>query len=191
MSEHKFGDPSGLGLSAFALTTFCLMVGNTGYYELNTMILGLALAYGGSLQIVAGIIDYKNGNAFGGLAFASYGGFWISFFLMNVLPDMGIGTAPPAEAVGIYMLAWGVFTAMMFIGTLRMSRILQVVFGLLAIAFILLAIEHFLTGDISETIGKVTAYIGIVLGLSALYAGVGGTLNGVYGEEIFPMGKVE
>ncbi|MDD4185549.1 MAG: acetate uptake transporter [Candidatus Methanomethylophilaceae archaeon] len=183
---EKLGNGGALGLIAFALTTFCLMVHNTGLYGMNSMIIAMGLAYGGMMQIVAGAMEWRRGNTFGTVAFLSYGAFWISFCLMEMLPLTGLMTAPDTAALAAYMFGWGLFTGLMFIGTLKSPIVIRVVFALLTIVFLLLALNNAI--GVEEMLTRVISVFGIALALSALYAGIGEVLNEVHGKEILPLG---
>jgi succinate-acetate transporter protein len=182
-------NPAPLGLLGFGMTTVLLNLHNAGYYGLNTMILGMGLCYGGIAQVIAGIQEWKKGNTFGATAFTSYGLFWLSLVALLMLP----GTATDKTATASYFFMWGVFTLVMFIGTLRLNRALQVVFGTLTVLFFLLMIRDatFTNNlDFSKTIGKIAGYEGLVCGASAIYAALAQVLNEVYGKVMWPIGPV-
>src|SRR5436309_2170967 len=111
-------DPGPLGLAAFALTTFVLSVFNAHLIETGEgVVLGLALFYGGTAQLLAGMWEFVKGNTFGAVAFSSYGAFWLSFwYLVNHEPTDAVGN-DLTHGIGLYLLAWGIFTAYMFIAS--------------------------------------------------------------------------
>ena len=166
------------------MTTVLLNMHNAGYFALGSMILAMGICYGGIAQIIAGLMEFKNGNTFGTTAFTSYGLFWLSLVALLVLPTMGWAPAPSNLAMASYFFIWGLFTFFMFIGALKLNRALQVVFLSLALLFWLLAARDF-TG--SATIGLVAGYEGIFCGFSAIYAACAQVLNEVYGREILPL----
>ncbi|MFB9054664.1 acetate uptake transporter [Formosa undariae] len=180
-------NPGPLGLLAFGMTTVLLNLHNAGFYELNSMILAMGIFYGGSAQIVAGILESKKNNAFGMTAFISYGFFWLTLVGLLLMEELDIYEGTSTAGMIAYFIMWGIFTGLFFIGTLRISKALQVVFGSLTILFFLLALGRY-TG--SELIGTITGYEGIFCGASAIYAGVGTLLNEVYGKVIMPLGPV-
>ena len=186
MSKDKVGNAGALGLCAFGLTTLVLMLHNNGLYGMNTMILAMGMFYGGVVQLIVGILEWKHGNTFGTVAFTSYGAFWLSFCFLLMLTALGLPAAD-AIAVGWFMLVWTVFTFAMFIGTLRIAKALQAVFGLGSIGFALLALND-LTGI--AVLGEVAAIVGVLLGCTALYTGLAEVLNEVYGKVILPIGPV-
>ena len=167
-------NPSALGLLGFGITTVLLNLSNAGYFHLNSMILAMALAYGGTAQIMASWMEYKKGNTFGMVAFGSYGLFWLSFVLLLILPKMGLATAPDAVSMASYFFMWGLFTLVMFFASLKLSRGLQVVFISLAVLFFLLTAGE-LTGN--STITLIAGYEGIFTGLSAVYVGLATVIN--------------
>ena len=181
-------NPAPLGLFAFGMTTILLNLHNAGFYEMNSMILNMGLFYGGLAQIVAGIMESKKNNTFGFTAFISYGFFWLTLVGLLVFPKLGWMTAPSGGAMIAYLIMWGIFTLLLFIGTLRLNRALQFVFATLAILFFLLAL-----GDATEnaTIKTFTGYEGIICGASAVYTAIANLLNEVYGKVLLPVGPVK
>ena len=173
---------------AFGLTTVLLNLHNAGFFSLGTMILSTGLFYGGLAQVIAGIMEWRKGNTFGMTAFISYGFFWISLVTLLVMPVVGLGNAPESSAVGAYLFMWGLFTTGMFIGTLKLNRALQFVFGSLALLFFLLALGDF-TGN--ATIKIIAGYEGIICGLSAIYSSMALLLNDVYKKNIVPVWPVK
>ena len=122
------GNPAPLGLLGFGMTTVLLNLHNAGFYELNSMILAMGICYGGAAQIVAGIMEWRKGNTFATTAFLSYGLFWFSLVTLIVLAKLGWASPSNDTAMAAYLAMWGLFTAVMFIGTLRLHVAGQVVF---------------------------------------------------------------
>jgi uncharacterized protein len=183
------GNPAPLGLLGFGMTTVLLNVHNAGFYELNSMVLAMGFCYGGLAQIIAGIMEWRKNNTFAATAFVSYGLFWLSLVTMIILTKLGWGAASNETAMAAYLAMWGLFTAVMFVGTLLLNRALQVVFGTLAILFFLLAIGDF-TGA-SAGFKHFTGYEGIFCGFSAMYAGLAQVLNELFGKTVLPLGLVK
>ena len=187
MSE-KLANPAPLGLMGFGMTTVLLNLHNAGFYPLGSMILAMGLVYGGLAQVIAGIMEYKKGNTFGTVAFSSYGLFWWSLVILLILPNsiMYYPQIPKAtnEAMAAYFFMWGLFTFVMFFGTLKTNRASQFVFLSLAILFFLLTARD-LTG--STEIGLIAGYEGIICGLSAVYTALAEVLNEVYGKTVLPL----
>ena len=192
MSE-KLANPAPLGLLGFGMTTVLLNLHNAGFFPLDTMILAMGLAYGGLAQVIVGVMEYKKGNTFGTVAFTSYGLFWWSLVLLLVLPKTSLFTglnAPTETAMAAYFFMWGLFTFVMFFGTLKTNRALQFVFMSLAILFFLLTVRD-LTGNAAIigdlTIGTVAGYEGIICGLSAVYLAFAEVLNEAHGKAVLPI----
>ena len=180
-------NPAPLGLMGFGMTTVLLNLHNAGFYLLGPMILSMGIFYGGLAQIIAGIMEYKKGNSFGTLAFTSYGIFWWSLVFINLLPNTNLwASASGASEIGTYLVMWGIFTLLMFFGTLKLNRALQVVFLTLTILFFLLAIGDF-TGN--SIITMIAGYEGILCGASAMYASIAEILNNLYVKTILPIGS--
>jgi succinate-acetate transporter protein len=189
--NDKLANPAPLGLLGFGMTTVLLNLHNAGLYPLGSMILAMGLVYGGLAQVIAGAMEYKKGNTFGTLAFSSYGLFWWSLVILLLLPNFTFlspaVTAASDMAMAAYFFMWEMFTLLMFLGTLKTNRALQLVFGSLTLLFFLLALVH-LTG--SPDLLLITGIEGVVCGASAIYTGIAEVLNEAYGKTILPLGAV-
>jgi succinate-acetate transporter protein len=181
-------DPGPLGLAAFALTTFVLSVINAQLVASSELpvVLGLALAYGGIVQLVAGIWEFRTGNTFGAVAFCSFGGFWISFYFLakEAVPALKANPAHLDSALGLYLWAWAIFTTYMFVASLRTTGAVALVFFLLAATFILLGIGN--SGS-SLNVIKWGGYVGIATAIAAWYASFAAVVNSTFGRVIAPV----
>lgn len=192
MSE-KLANPAPLGLLGFGMTTVLLNLHNAGLFGLNSMILAMGLAYGGLAQIIAGIMEYRKGNTFGTVAFTSYGLFWWSLVMLLAFPKISFwqtGSLSPLQATSetataAYFFMWGLFTFVMFFGTLRANRALQFVFMSLAILFFLLTIRD--AFKIGGLYGQFVGFEGIICGFSAIYLALAEVLNEAHGKTVLPI----
>jgi succinate-acetate transporter protein len=175
-------NPAPLGLLGFGMTTIMLNLHNAGFYGLDTMVLAMGIFIGGIAQVIAGVMEWKKKNTFGTTAFTMYGFFWLSLVALLVMPRLGLGEAATPVSMGWYLAVWGLFTACMFVGTLKLSRALQVVFLSLTVLFFMLAYGDFTGG--SKTLA---GYEGLFCGLSAFYAAIAQILNEVYGRKVLPL----
>ncbi len=178
-------NPAPLGLAAFALTTFVLSMFNAGLVSDagEPIVFGLALAYGGLAQLLAGMWEFRTGNTFGATAFTSFGAFWLSFWAYAQFYAKGIPEADTGHAVGLYLIAWGIFTAYMFVASLRTTGAVALVFLLLAVTFIVLGI-----GDAGGTTGitKVGGWLGLATAIAAWYASFAEVTNATFGRVVLP-----
>jgi len=183
---EAIADPAPLGLAAFALTTFVLSFFNAGWVSDagEPIVFGLAFAYGGLAQILAGMWEFKNNNTFGATAFTSFGAFWLSLFAFEQFFAEGVPAAAVGDAVGLYLIAWGIFTAYMWIASFRVSVAVNIVFLLLAPTFILLGV-----GDAvgNETITHLGGILGVATALAAWYASFAGVTNKTFGRVVLPV----
>jgi succinate-acetate transporter protein len=181
----KPADPGPLGLGAFAMTTFVLSMFNSNLVDAKGLpvVLGLALAYGGIVQLLAGMWEFRTGNTFGAVAFCSFGAFWISFWALNVFYAKQIG-GNAGHAVGVYLWAWAIFTAYMMIAALRTSGAVLLVFVLLTVTFILLAIGA--SGG-HETVTHWGGYLGLATAAAAWYASFAAVTNSTFGRTVLPV----
>jgi succinate-acetate transporter protein len=186
--QDKSANPAPLGLLGFGMTTVLLNIHNAGFFEMNSMIFGMGIFYGGIAQIIAGIMESKKNNTFGFTAFISYGFFWLTLVGLLVMPKLGWIDKASEISMAYYLAMWGIFTLFLFFGTFKISRALQVVFGTLVILFFLLAYGD-ATGNAEIKI--IAGYEGIFCGASAIYTGMASLLNEVYGREIMPVGAVK
>jgi uncharacterized protein len=185
-SAMAIADPAPLGLAAFALTTFVLSFFNAGIVSDagEPVVLGVALAYGGIAQVLAGMWEFKNNNTFGATAFTSYGAFWLSLwafdqFFANSVPKAALG-----DALGLYLVAWGIFTTYMFVASLRTTAAVSLVFLLLAVTFALLGIGNWAGVHDLVTAG---GWAGIATAAAAWYASFAGVTNSTFGRTVLPV----
>jgi len=181
-------NPAPLGLLAFGMTTVLLNLHNAGLFSLSAMILAMGIFYGGLAQVIAGIMEWKKNNTFGTTAFISFGFFWLTLVALLVMPEMKLAIAPETSAMVAYLSIWGLFTAVMFIATLKLNRALQFIFASLVLLFFLLAIGD-ATG--STLVKHIAGYEGIICGLSAIYTGLAQVLNEVYKRTVAPVWPVK
>jgi succinate-acetate transporter protein len=179
-------DPGPLGLAAFALTTFVLsmfnadLVGKGG----EPIVFGLALAYGGLAQLLAGMWEFRTGNTFGAVAFTSYGAFWLSFWAFVQFFEKSVPAADAGHAVGLFLIAWGIFTTYMFIPSLRTTAAIATVFGLLAVTFFLLGIGN---AGAHTNIIKLGGWFGLATAVAAWYASFAAVTNSTFGRVVMPV----
>jgi len=179
-------DPGPLGLAAFAMTTFVLSMFNADLVSRSgeAVVFGLALAYGGIAQVLAGMWEFRTGNTFGAVAFTSYGAFWISFWAFVQFYASSVPAADAGHAVGLYLIAWGIFTAYMFIASLRTT-------GAIALVFILLAVTYFLLGignaNASDSLVKAGGWVGLATAIAAWYASFAAVTNATFGRLVLPV----
>lgn len=187
-------DPAPLGLAGFAGTTFFLSVVNTNMLggSVQTVVLGLALFYGGLVQLAAGLWEFVRGNTFGAVAFSSYGAFWMSFwYLLNHLPEKA-APKDTLHALGVYLLVWAIFTAYMTVAASRVSVAVLAVFVFLTLTFIALVI-----GFLGESVTQFEAnsntwihlggWLGLITAVLAWYASFAAVVNSTFRRVVFPV----
>lgn len=179
-------DPGPLGLAGFAMTTFVLSIFNANIVtdSLSGVVLPLALFYGGLVQLLAGMWEFRKGNTFGATAFGSFGAFWLSFagYVHFIAP-----TLPPTEAykaTGVFLLAWTIFTAYMTVGSLRTTGALAAVFVVLTLTFLFLTIGAL---DKSDTITHIGGWLGLVTAVLAWYASFAAVVNQTWKRSVVPV----
>jgi succinate-acetate transporter protein len=179
-------DPGPLGLAAFALTTFVLSMFNAKLMGSGgePIVFGLALTYGGLAQLLAGMWEFRTGNTFGAVAFTSYGAFWLSFWAFVQFFEKDVPAADAGHAVGLFLIAWGIFTAYMFIASLRTTGAVAAVFLLLAVTFFLLGIGN---AGAHTNITKLGGWVGLATAAVAWYASFAAVTNSTFGRIVMPV----
>lgn len=177
-------DPAPLGLAAFALTTFLLSAQNAGWTDGGSAWLGFAFAYGGLVQLVAGMWEFRNRNVFGATAFSTYGGFWIGLGLYVLLSE----SASPnvANDLGWILLAFAIFNTYMLMWSTRVTVAVFMVFLTLEATELILAVGFFTD---TQGIIELGGIVGVVTALVAWYASAAGVLNGMAGRKVLKVGE--
>jgi hypothetical protein len=183
-TDH-IADPGPLGLAGFAMTTFVLSCVNAGLTSkgVEAAVLPLALFYGGLVQLLAGMWEFRKANTFGALAFSSFGAFWLSFAAYAKFVAPGLG-ADAGAATGLFLLGWTIFTAYMTIAALRTTVAVLAVFAALTITFVLLTVGAFTGGAAWTMVG---GWLGIITALLAWYASFAGVTNSTFGHAAVPV----
>jgi succinate-acetate transporter protein len=190
-ADTDTANPAPLGLVGFGLTTVLLSLGNAGILPGNAttiVVIPLAMAFGGTIQLFAGLLEYREGNTFGTVAFCSYGAFWWWFGLLELFALNGILDSNAegfTAVVGVALILWGVFTTYMWIGTFRLNWALWSVFLTLSVTFYLLGFGDFLGNDF---LVKAGGYVGILTGLLAMYTSFGEVVNWAFDGSVVPLG---
>lgn len=178
---NKFANPAPLGLSAFAMTTLVLSLCNAQAMGITTpnIVVGLACFYGGAAQMLAGIWELVVGNTFGGTALTSYGAFWLSYAAINI-ESFGIVAAYADDldtlhnAIGFYLLAWGLFTLMLTMATLKSTAAFFLLFFCLSLTFFLLAAGEF---TLKTGVTRAGGVVGVITGILGFYNALAGVAN--------------
>jgi uncharacterized protein len=189
-------DPAPLGLAAFALTTFLLSGANAGWmtHATGNAWLPYALGYGGLVQLLAGMWEFRNRNVFGATAFGTYGGFWIGLGLWVLLvaehaPPTGVNASAYAAQTGKdlawILLAFAIFNTYMLLWSTQLNWAIFGVFLTLEITEIVLFIGGFAA---NTNVVKAGGYIGVLTALVAWYTSAAGVINGMKGKPVVPVG---
>ncbi|MEO7066164.1 MAG: acetate uptake transporter [Rhodanobacter sp.] len=190
MTEQiKPANPAALGLVGFGLTTVMLSLINAGVLPKGgeVVVLPLAFSFGGLIQIIAGLLEYKNGNTFGMVAFLAYGAFWWWFAFLVVLGTNGVLDLTQAgSTIAVTLIGWGVFTLYMWVGTFKTNKALWWVFLTLWITFFLLGFGDLLA---IESVKHAGGWVGLLCGLLAMYTSFAIVTNETFGRTVVPVGS--
>jgi succinate-acetate transporter protein len=182
----SIADPGPLGLAAFALTTFVLSMFNANLVGAGgePVVFGLAFAYGGLAQFAAGMWEFRTGNTFGAVAFTSYGAFWLSFWAFVEFFEKDVPKADAGHAIGLYLIAWGIFTLYMFVASLRTTAAIAAVFALLTLTFFALGIGN--AGGHTNIV-HLGGWLGLATAAAAWYASFAAVTNSTFGRAVLPV----
>ncbi len=183
MAEQKLGNPAVVGLAGFGMTTLILQFHNVGWCGVGPVV-AMGLIFGGLAQLIAGLQEMKTGNNFGYSAFAAYGCFWIGLAFILLGNHYGIYESSTTD-VGWYLVAWTIYTAIMWVGSMRINGALAGTFTTLLVGFILLDLAHFGLPSLK----KVAGYELMVCALLAWYTMAHIILGDVFGKDVLPAGK--
>ncbi len=187
-SKSVFANPAPLGLIGFGFTTVMLSLINAGVLPKGgePVVLPLALAFGGLIQMIAGVMDFRCGNTFGTVAFLSYGAFWWWFAFLVLLGGHGVLDLTQAgSTIAVAMIGWGVFTLGMWFATFRLTRAQWCVFLTLSITFFLLGFGGLLG---AHRLTQAGGWAGLVCGLLAMYTSFALVANSTFGKTVLPLG---
>ena len=187
--EQRVADPGPLGLAGFAMTTFMLSLFNIGLWKFGGKAgssldgaISLAFIYGGVAQFAAGMWEFARKNTFGALAFTSYGAFWIGiYFFINFQGGLAV-----KGALGVYLLAWTIFTLYMTIAAIKTNYAILSVFVVLLVTFIFLTIGNWNGGNANMV--KIGGWLGIATAILAWYTSAAGVINDTFGKVVLPVG---
>jgi uncharacterized protein len=187
-ARTTFANPAPLGLVGFGLTTVILSLVNAGVlpHGGEQVVLPLALAYGGLIQMLAGLLEFRTGNTFGTTAFLSFGAFWWWFALLVMLGSHGVlDLSQASSTIAVTLLGWGVFTLYMWVATFKLSKALWWIFLTLWVTFFLLGF-----GDLfgMKALSRSGGWLGLICGLLAMYTSFGLVTNATFGKPIIPLG---
>jgi succinate-acetate transporter protein len=182
-------NPAALGLVGFGMTTVLLSLINAGVLPVGGegVVIPLALAYGGFIQILAGLLEFKLGNTFGMTAFLSYGAFWWWFAFLLLFAHVGmIDISGAGPTVGVALLLWGLLTLYLWVSTFKLPRILFLIFLTLWVTFLLLGLGGIMAAPALSHAG---GWLGLVCGSLAIYGSFGLVTNATWGRTVIPLGE--
>ncbi len=195
-TARPVANPGPLGLMGFGVTTLVLSLANANVFGSQLTLftaLPLALAFGGTAQLLAGMWEFHAGNTFGATAFTSYGAFWLSFYFLVTQGYLDPKSANFVGTVGLatYLLGWTIFTGVVTLGALRVNGATASLFVLLFLTFLGLTVGAYM-GTSGTSISNIAGFIGILTAINAFYNAAAGILKDLAGKDVlpvFPIGK--
>ncbi len=179
-------DPAPLGLTAFAVTLFALSMFTTGLLSPagGAVVLGIALAYGGLAQLLAGMWEFRRGNTFGALAFGSYGAFWLSYWLYEQFYAGSIPIGERGNATALFFIAWAIVSALLWVASMRTTAVVSVMLLLPTVSLLLLGL-----GDAGAHTGlvKIGGWFGLASAAAAFYGAFASIVNSTVERTLLPL----
>ena len=185
-AASPIADPAPVGLIALALTTLIFNLFNTGLLSRagEPIVLALAVVYGGVIELGAGVWELRRGNSFGAMTFMSYAAFWLSYWVLEQFIVGRIPAADSGHAVGAFMIVWGVFSASLWVVSLRTTAAVSTMLLMLAVSLVLLGIG--ISGAHADLV-KIGGGFGLATAVAGWYAAFGGLINSVFGRTLLPL----
>ena len=186
LDRDALADATPLGLAALGLTLLVFSMFNAGLLASSgePVVLGMALAYGGIAMLIAGAWELRRGDSFGGLAFGSFGAFWISFWLIEQFFLREVTPGERGSAMGLYFVAWAIFSALVWIASMRTTAIYSAMLLALTVSFLLLGIGD--AGGHAEIV-KIGGWFGLAAAAAALYGAFAGAINSTWRRTVLPL----
>lgn len=181
-----FANPVPLGLLAYGMTTVLLSFTNATVYDSGTMVLAMAVFFGGLAQVLVALMAYRNGNTFGVTAFGGYGFLWITLGFLTIGADHGWAGENSGRAMGYYLAIWAVFSFGLMIASMVAPRVLT---GVLALTVVLLALLSVGNWVDSSTVMKIGGWEGVLTGTAAVYLAFAFIINEAFGRDVLPVGQ--
>lgn len=185
---ERGANPAALGLAGFGVTTVLLSVINAGVLPAGGegVVLPLAILFGGLIQVIAGILEYKQSNTFGCTVFTSYGAFWMWFGFLGMLGTNGVLNLKAADStIGVCLLLWALLTLGFLVATFRLTRHLTITVFAACVTLMLLGFGKIVEAPWLETLG---GWAGILAGLLAMYGSSAVLINEEMGRIVLPLG---
>ena len=179
-------DPAPLGLAALALTLLVFSMFNAGLLNQSgePVVLGMALAYGGIVQLLAGMWEFRRGNTFGAAVFGSYGAFWLSFWLLEQFFAGRIPGSELGSATGLFYISWAILTALLWVASTRTTAAVSLMLFLLTVTYVLIGIGD--AGSHSELV-KIGGWFGLATAATGLYAAFASVINSTFERTLLPL----
>lgn len=181
-----FANPAPFGLLAYGMSTVLLSLANAGVYTAGTMVLAMAVFFGGLAQVLVALMAFRNDDTFGVTAFGGYGFLWITLGFLTIGASHGWADVNSGTAMGYYLTVWAVFTLGLLVASAVAPRVLTGVLALTVVLLSLLAVANF-TEDAS--IAELGGWEGVVTGAAAIYLAFAFLLNGMFGRTVLPVGE--
>ncbi len=181
-----WGNSAPLALAAFAVTTFMLSMVNAGFVNagITPVVFGVALMFGGLTQLIAGVIQFRIGNTFGGVLFSTFGAFWLSLFAIVQFFLKDVPAAQTGHAIGLFLYAFGIFTVWIFAASFRTNVVVVVALAALAATFFVLGAGNY---GASATAVHLGGYLGLAVAAMAAYLSCAELCEAAYKHAVLPV----
>ena len=181
-----WGNAAPLGLAGFAVTTFMLSMINAKLINIGVepVVFGVALMFGGIAQLIAGTIQFRNGSTFTGVLFTSFGAFWLSLYAIAEFFLKDVPLTQVGHALGLFLYAFGIFAAWLWLASFRTNVGVVVSLGLLAATLFVLGAGNYSGNSLTIEWG---GYMGLVVAFLAAYLSCAELCEASYKRSVLPV----
>jgi uncharacterized protein len=181
-----WGNSAPLGLAGFAVTTFMLSMVNAKLMPaaITPVVFGVALMFGGIAQLIAGTIQFRNGNTFQGVLFSGFGAFWLSLYAIAEFFFKSIPLTQQGHANGLFLYAFGIFAAWLWLASFRTNVVVVIALGTLAATFFVLGAGNYYGSAFTVEAG---GYMGLVVAFLAAYLSCAELCEASYKRSVLPV----
>ena len=181
-----WGNAAPLGLAGFAVTTFMLSMINAKLINIGVepVVFGVALMFGGIAQLIAGTIQFRNGSTFTGVLFTAFGAFWLSLYAIAEFFLKDVPLTQVGHALGLFLYAFGIFAAWLWLASFRTNVVVVVSLGLLAATLFVLGAGNYSGNGLTIEWG---GYMGLVVAFLAAYLSCAELCEASYKRSVLPV----
>ena len=194
-----WGNSAPLALAGFGVTAFMLAMIYINAFPVaaTPVVFAVALMFGGLTQFIAGIIQLRLGNVFGGMLFSGFGAFWLSLWAFAEFFAKSVPVTQVGHTEALFLFAFGIFAVIMLLASFRTNIVVVAALALLTAALYVIGAALYtaslpvIEGTASSGLLKTGGWMAVVLAAFAIYLALAEVCQATYGREILPVGHLD